>query len=137
MVFWASLAPCEKAMKPAEIGCKRRNHLFTGACARLRTSQMRPVMSSQAPANPRNGEPIIGRMILLRTPLQMTPVSPALAIVAPMRPPKSAWDELDGIPKYHVAKFQITAPTSAEKTTGNVTRSVLTRPSPTVLATPV
>ena len=76
-------------------------------------------------------------MILLRTPLQMTPVSPALAIVAPMRPPKSACDELDGMPKYHVVRFHAMAPTSAERTTGNVTTPVLTRPSPTVLATPV
>ena len=52
MVFWASLAPCEKAMNPAEIGCRRRNHVLTGPCARLRTSQMRPVMSSQAPTKP-------------------------------------------------------------------------------------
>ncbi len=94
-------------------------------------------MSSQAPTKPRNGEPIIGMMILSRTPLQMTPDSPALAIIAPMRPPNSACDELDGMPKYHVVKFHTIAPTSADSTRGRVTRPVSTRPSPTVLATPV
>ena len=135
MVFWASLAPCEKAMNPAEIGWRRRNHLLTGACWRLRTSQMRPVMSSHAPTKPRSGEPIIGRMIFSTTPLQMTPSTPALAIMAPMRPPKSACEELDGMPKCQVTKFQTTAPTRAAMTTCRVTRSVSTIPSPTVLAT--
>ena len=32
MVFCASLAPCEKAMNPAEIGCRRRNQRLTGPC---------------------------------------------------------------------------------------------------------
>ena len=84
-----------------------------------------------------SGEPIIGRMILSKTPLQRTPVTPAVAIMAPMRPPKSACEELDGMPKYHVAKFHTTAPTRAARTSGRVTRSVSTMPSPTVLATPV
>ena len=70
-------------------------------------------MSSQAPTKPSSGEPIIGRMIFSRTPLQMTPSTPALAIMAPMRPPKSACDELDGMPKYQVTRFQTTAPTRA------------------------
>ena len=48
------------------------------------------VIRSHAPANPRSGEPIIGRMIFSTTPLQMTPLMPALAIMAPMRPPNSA-----------------------------------------------
>ena len=94
-------------------------------------------MSSQAKTKPSAGEPIIGRMILSKTPPQRTPDSPALAIIAPMRPPKSACDELDGMPKYHVVKFHTTAPTRADSTRGSVTRSVFTRPTPTVLATPV
>ena len=128
IVFCASLAPCEKAMNPAEIGCRRRNHLLTGACWRLRTSQMRPVISSHAPTKPRSGEPIIGRMIFSTTPLQMTPSTPALAIMAPMRPPKSACEELDGMPKCQVTKFHTTAPTRAAMTTCRVTRSVSTMP---------
>ena len=90
MVFWASLAPCENAMKPAEMGCRRRNQVLTGPGWRLRTSHMSPVMRTHAPTKPRSGEPIIGRMIFSTTPPQMTPLTPALAIMAPMRPPKSA-----------------------------------------------
>ena len=135
IVFCASLAPCEKAMNPAEMGWRRRNHVLTGPCWRLRTSQIRPVISSHAPTNPMSGEKIIGRMIFSKTPLQMTPSTPALAIMAPMRPPKSAWEELDGMPKCHVTKFQTTAPTRVAMTTVRVTSSVSTMPSPTVLAT--
>ena len=94
-------------------------------------------MSTQAPRKPSTGEPIIGMMILSSTPVQMTPVTPAEAMVAPMSPPKSACDELEGMPKYQVMKFQTTAPMSAANTTGRVTRLVSTMPSPTVLATPV
>jgi hypothetical protein len=49
-------------------------------------------MMAKATANPRSGEPIIGMMILSTTPLQMTPDTPAAAIVAPMRPPNRACD---------------------------------------------
>src|SRR5665648_981299 len=75
MVFWASLLPCEKAMKPADTGCRRRNQRLTGAGGHLRTSQKRPVMSSQAKTKPSAGEPTIGRMIFSNTPPQRTPVS--------------------------------------------------------------
>ena len=47
-------------------------------------------MSSQANTKPRNGEPSMGTMILWMTPPHKTPENPALAIIAPMRPPKSA-----------------------------------------------
>ena len=36
--------------------------------------------------------------------------------MAPMSPPKSACDELEGMPKYQVVKFQATAPMSAAST---------------------
>ena len=135
MVFCASLAPWENAMKPAEMGCSRRNHLLTGPCWRLRTSQMSPVMRSSAQKKPITGEPIMGRMIFFTTPPHSTPSRPSAAIMAPMRPPKSAWEELDGRPKYQVTKFHTMAPTSAASTSSRVTSSVSTRPSPTVLAT--
>jgi|GEM_PF-5648910 len=38
----------------------------------------------------------------------------AKAIVAPISPPIKAWDELLGIPKYHVMRFQIIAADRAE-----------------------
>ena len=129
IVFWASLAPCEKAMNPAEMGCRRRNQRLTGACGAL-AHQPDEAGHEQPGADEARGAASrsSGRMILSTTPLQMTPPTPALAIMAPMRPPKSACDELDGMPKYQVMRFQTTAPTRAARTTGSVTRSVLTMP---------
>ena len=92
-------------------------------------------MSRYAAAKPITGENTIGRTILSMTPLHSTPDTPTAAIMAPMRPPNSAWDELDGSAKYQVTRFHTTAPTSAESTSGSVTRLVSTMPLPTVLAT--
>ena len=47
----------------------------------------------------------------------------------------SACDELDGSPKYHVARFQAIAPISPAKTMVVVTASASTMPLPTVAAT--
>src|SRR5450756_213773 len=55
MVFCASLLPCENAMKAADTGCRMRNQRLTGAGGHLRTSQKRPVMSSQAKTKPSAG----------------------------------------------------------------------------------
>ena len=52
----------------------------------------------------------MGKMTLSTTPLQRTPSTPAVAIMAPMSPPMSACDELEGMPKYQVMKFQIDGP---------------------------
>jgi hypothetical protein len=43
--------------------------------------------------------------------------TPAFATVAPIRPPISACDELDGMPNDQVTRFQAIAPTSAPKIT--------------------
>src|SRR5512146_937651 len=40
----------------------------------------------------------------------------ASAMPAPSRPPMSAWDELEGMPKYQVSTFQATADASAATT---------------------
>ena len=34
---------------------------------------------------------------------------PAWAIAAPAKPPTKVWDELEGIPRYQVSKFQMMA----------------------------
>ncbi len=39
------------------------------------------------------------------TPDQLTPAMPSAARPAPIRPPKSACDELDGMPNSHVSRF--------------------------------
>ena len=69
-------------------------------------------------------------------PCQFTARGPAAASVAPMTPPISACDELDGMPKSQVMRFQMIAPARPAKTTVSVTRPVLTRPFAIVAATP-
>lgn len=68
--------------------------------------------------------------------VQLTWVSPAWAIPPPTSPPIKAWDELEGMPKYQVIKFQVMAPISAAMTTSWETDEP-TIPDPIVLATAV
>ena len=49
------------------------------------------------------------------------PLIPASTSTAPMRPPNSAWDELDGSPNNQVPRFQMMAPMRPAKTIGTVT----------------
>ena len=58
-----------------------------------------------------------------------------LVIAAPANPPISVWEEDDGIPSYHVARFQIMAATIPEKMIGRVINSSKTTLD-TVLAIP-
>src|SRR3954471_2285735 len=61
--------------------------------------------------------------------------APSATNAAPIRPPISACDELDGRPAHHVARFHAIAPTSPQKTTVVVTAPASTMPDPTVAAT--
>src|ERR1019366_10824146 len=49
-------------------------------------------------------------------------------MVDPITPPISACDELDGIPKYQVRRFQVIPPARPAATTVSVTSLVSTRP---------
>ncbi len=60
---------------------------------------------------------------------------PADMTAAPMRPPKSAWEELDGSPSSQVSRFHRMAPTSAAKITSVRMPSSLMIPPEIVLAT--
>src|SRR5450755_2916985 len=60
---------------------------------------------------------------------------PAAAMVDPITPPISACDELDGIPKSQVSRFQVIPPARPAATTGSVTTLVSTRPLAIVAAT--
>src|SRR5699024_1535489 len=53
-----------------------------------------------------------GMTTLDRNTPKSTELSPAPTMAAPMRPPKSAWDDEDGRPKRQVAMFQMIAPMS-------------------------
>lgn len=65
----------------------------------------------------------------------LTPDEPTDISVAPMSPPKSAWEELDGRPSSQVSRFQRMAPTSAAKITSVVMPCSLMIPPEIVLAT--
>ena len=75
-------------------------------------------------------------MITLATTLwTSTACVPAATAVAPMTPPISACDELDGNPKYQVITFQAIAPSSPANTIGRVTTFWSTMPFAMVAAT--
>src|SRR5690349_19893930 len=61
------------------------------------------------------------------------------ARAAPQSPPINAWLELEGMPKYHVTRFQTMAPIKAHTRIWLVRLNVLvsTRPEAMVLATAV
>jgi len=63
------------------------------------------------------GERNAGTTMLDRTRVQSTPMeNPRPAIAAPMSPPNSACEELDGSPRSQVSRFQMMPPTRPAKT---------------------
>ena len=78
-----------------------------------------------------------GSRILDTTTEKLTPDSPAPTSTAPIRPPKSAWDELDGRPNSQVVRFHRIAATNPAKIIVGVTNASLTMPPEMVLATSV
>ena len=82
-----------------------------------------------------------GRMIFWRIDSKLIAWMPIPAIAAPIRPPKSAWEELDGRPLSQVIMFQRMAPISPAKMMSGViwtpSEPSLMMPPETVLATSV
>src|SRR3954451_25126801 len=74
-------------------------------------------------------------MILFSTPWKSIASDPAATQVAPIKPPNSACEELDGRPRYHVTRFHRMAPTSPAKMTTGVMSVSSTSPPEMVLAT--
>src|SRR6478672_5378583 len=93
------------------------------------TMAMAPTMKA------RMGAMTAGIRILLRMPSPRIALDPAAANAAPTTPPMSAWDELDGSPKYQVMRFQEMAPMRPAKTTVGVIAPALTTSWATVAAT--
>src|SRR4051812_12689728 len=60
---------------------------------------------------------------------------PPRATAAPAYPPMSACEELDGIPKYHVMRFQTIAPSNPPRMTFGVTMLCTIMPPPIAFAT--
>ena len=74
---------------------------------------------------------------LWTTPCHWTPLTPLCAIAAPISPPISACDELEGNPSHQVARFHAIAPRSAAKTVFVVARFASMIPLPITVATAV
>src|SRR4051794_2968885 len=81
------------------------------------------------------GASTAGRMILLSTALKSIAPTPPATQVAPIKPPKSAWDELEGSPRYQVTRFHRMAPTSPAKITTGLMSVSSTSPPEIVFAT--
>src|SRR4051812_26227947 len=86
---------------------------------------------------PMSGEVTVGMTTLSRIPDHFTCADEVAVPTAPTRPPISAWEELEGMPKYQVTKFQATAARRAARTTDWVTTPGSTMPFPRVAATSV
>src|ERR1700753_465311 len=83
----------------------------------------------------RTGEITAGRITFESTASTCTAPAPAATSEAPMRPPNSACDELDGSPSRQVTRFHMIAPSRPAKiTTGEILVSS-TSPLEIVLAT--
>ena len=92
---------------------------------------MKPVKSAIA------GE-ATSAMIIVPIPIQFNPTFPTETRTAPIMPPTRAWEELDGIPSFHVKIFQKIAPRRAAIMIFSLTKDgELTIFPPIVLATPV
>src|SRR3954454_7803663 len=81
------------------------------------------------------GASTAGRTTLFSTTLKLIAPTPPATQVAPMRPPKRACDELEGSPRYQVARFHRMAPTSPAKITTGLMSVSSTSPPEMVLAT--
>src|SRR3954452_23612504 len=92
-------------------------------------------IASAAAENARTGATAAGTSTFSMIPSTLIASAPSATNAAPINPPISAWDELDGNPAHHVARFQAIAPTSPANTTVVVTAPASTIPDPTVAAT--
>ena len=90
-------------------------------------------LSATTPAT--TGESASGSSTLPATVEKLIAPVPANTHVAPIRPPNSACDELDGRPRSQVTRFHRIAPTRPPKITAGVMRASSTRPLEMVSAT--
>src|SRR3954470_19155711 len=112
IVFWASLPPWLRLKAPAETYRRGRSHRSTLPGGLLRRSQLTAVITRAEARKPTSGETTMNAAVvpILDQPSTLTP---PFEMPAPMRPPTSACDELDGSPHHQVRRFQVMAPPSA------------------------
>ena len=71
------------------------------------------------------GDKAAGMMTFEVKPCHLTALPPAAAIVAPITPPISACDELDGMPNSQATRFQMIPPARPAATTVSVTSAAV------------
>src|SRR5919106_390130 len=92
-------------------------------------------IATAATANARTGATAAGTSTFSMIPSPLMTFAPRATKAAPISPPISACEELDGRPSHHVAMFQAIAPTRPANTTVVVTARASTTPEPMVAAT--
>src|SRR4029079_2273971 len=114
IVFWASFAPWPRLKSADDTSCSRRNQRsILPGCAR-RTIHATITIIPPPSSIPSTGE-ITMNSAVFAPPDWMTD-DPHLQKPAPIRPPTSACDELDGRPYHQVIRFQAIDPPSAPHT---------------------
>src|SRR5260370_41068328 len=116
MVFCASLPPCPRLYKPADISCHRLNRRSTLEGGVRKYIHDTTSMSSDPSTKPSSGEIKINETVLSK-PSMFNEPHPDFAHAEPINPPISACDELGGMPWCQVMIFQPIAPASAPKIT--------------------
>src|SRR5207237_10828689 len=101
---------------PAGTRWRSRNPRPTAPGRRRPTILYTTTIDSAATVNARNGAITAGITTLPSSPFPWTALAPLATNVAPTTPPISACDELDGSPKYQVARFHAIAPIRPAKT---------------------
>ena len=84
-----------------------------------------------------NGATMAGSRTFDTITQPFTEASPAPTTTAPMRPPNSACEELEGRPKSQVIRFQMIAPTNPARIIGTVISASSKNPPEIVFATSV
>src|SRR5919199_1852990 len=90
--------------------------------------------STKAPRKPSAGDASAGNTTLCVMSCHSTPRDPDWTSAAPISPPISACDELEGRPNHHVSRFQAMAPITAASTVCSVASPVSMIPFPPVFA---
>src|ERR1700675_529299 len=101
MVFCASLPPWPSEYSDAEKNCRIRNARSTANGVDRTDAQDTIATSTSASRKPTTGDKTIASSVL-DTPLQTAADRPAFASPPPSRPPISAWELLEGMPKAQV-----------------------------------
>ena len=137
IVFCASLVPCARETSEAEAIWPTRKPLVTDWLRARAVSLYARYVASSAATPATTGEATAGISTFSTTLSKCTPCDPAPTQTAPISPPNSACDELDGSPTSQVSRFHRIAPTSPAKIMPGETSVSSTMPPEIVLATSV